>query len=209
MNIEALEEVTEENIRTILSERLGSFRSAAILERGGTINNRDKARLTSELSTQSMQKIKQFLKTRRGAKTESHLRLTSSASPQKAESYSNESRAIGISLTPNIHQHAAVSKLLNHVSKGSTGGVKQTEFSDKKKRQPTKKAATKKQSNPEKKKGRRSRKNKTADKNQKIRSKTVESDLSLSGSDDESSESITRKHTRGKNEGECILRTYR
>ena len=95
------------------------------------------------------------------------------------------------------------------MSKGSTGGVKQTEFSDKKKRQPTKKAATKKQSNPEKKKGRRSRKNKTADKNQKIRSKTVESDLSLSGSDDESSESITRKHTRGKNEGECILRTYR
>ena len=223
-DIKSLEEVTEENIRTILSEQLGSFRSAMILERGGTINTEEKARLTGELSTKAMQKIKQFLKTRRGAKAipsypqvkkaeadtaESHLRLTSSASPKKAESYSNESRAIGISLTPNIHQHAAVSKLLNHVSKGSTGGVKQTEFSDKKKRQPTKKAATKKQSNPEKKKGRRSRKNKTADKNQKIRSKTVESDLSLSGSDDESSESITRKHTRGKNEGECILRTYR
>ena len=94
------------------------------------------------------------------------------------------------------------------MSKGSTGGVKQTEFSDKKKRQPTKKAATKKQSNPEK-KGRQSRNNKTAKKNQKISSKTVESDLSSSGSEDEFSESITRKLTRGKNEGECILRTYR
>ena len=85
-------------MRTILSDHLGSFRSAMILERGGTINTEEKARLTGELSTKAMQKIKQFLKTRRGAKAipsysqvkkaegdnaESHLRLTSSASPKK------------------------------------------------------------------------------------------------------------------------------
>eukprot|EP00956_Cyclotella_meneghiniana_P020849 scaffold37277_cov36-Cyclotella_meneghiniana.AAC.1 len=68
-DIEALEEVTEENMRTILSDHLGSFRSAMILERGGTINTEEKARLTGELSTKAMQKIKRFLTRHRSSKT--------------------------------------------------------------------------------------------------------------------------------------------
>eukprot|EP00956_Cyclotella_meneghiniana_P030013 scaffold74560_cov46-Cyclotella_meneghiniana.AAC.1 len=67
-DIEALEEVTEENIRTILSDQLGSFRSATILDRGGTINTDEKARLTRELLTKAVQKIKRFLNRRRNEK---------------------------------------------------------------------------------------------------------------------------------------------
>eukprot|EP00956_Cyclotella_meneghiniana_P034862 scaffold108957_cov40-Cyclotella_meneghiniana.AAC.1 len=97
-------------MRTILSDHLGSFRSAVILERGGTVNTEEKARLTGQLSTKAMQKIKRFLTRHRSSKTipsypqvkkaetdnaESPLRLKSgSASPKRAESLdSNESCA--------------------------------------------------------------------------------------------------------------------